>query len=35
MTLPIHHVAVMSFTEFGKWGELVQHLFLKKGTDVT
>jgi hypothetical protein len=31
MTLPVHHVAVVSFIEFGKLGECVQHLFLKKG----
>jgi hypothetical protein len=35
MTLPVHHVAVMFFTEFGKWGEWVQHFFLKEVTDGT
>jgi len=33
MTLPLYHVAVMSFIEFDKPGEGVRHHFLKKGTD--
>jgi hypothetical protein len=35
MTLPVHQIAVMSFTEFGKWGECLQYFFLKEETDGT
>jgi hypothetical protein len=35
MTLLVHQVAVMFFTEFRKWEEWVQHFFLKKGRDGT
>ena len=34
MTFIVHHVAVMSFNDFGKMGEGVQHHFLKIGADV-
>jgi hypothetical protein len=33
MNLSLHHVAVMSITEFGKRGEGVRYHFLKIGTD--